>query len=308
MKIALCSDLHLEFGPISLTNDQNADVLILSGDICVANDLMERDLYGIVSHKKSDQFHNFFQECCARFPTVLYVAGNHEHYHGDFAKTISRLKEKLAYLTNLHILDNATFIMGDVVFVGGTLWTDMNKEDPHTLYSIKGYMNDYRIIEDSSEVVNYKVYHQKMKNVGITDEEWLALPPEERTYVEFKTRPAKFSPEKSVEQHKVMLETIRDALDMFKHMYSKFVVVGHHSPSKLSTKPQYEKDVIVNGAYSSDLSEFMLDHPEIKAWTHGHTHHSFDYMIGSCRVICNPRGYDGYEAQAENFELKYFDV
>ena len=41
MKIALCSDLHLEFAPISLENTENAYVLILSGDICVANDLLE---------------------------------------------------------------------------------------------------------------------------------------------------------------------------------------------------------------------------------------------------------------------------
>ena len=88
----------------------------------------------------------------------------------------------------------------------------------------------------------------------------------------------------------------------------KIVVVGHHSPCKQSTKPQYEKDVIVNGAYSSDLTEFILDHPEIKLWTHGHTHHEFDYMIGSTRIVCNPRGYDGYEGQADNFKLKVVEV
>ena len=26
-------------------------------------------------------------------------------------------------------------------------------------------------------------------------------------------------------------------------------------------------------------------------WIHGHTHTSFDYRVGGCRVICNPRGY-----------------
>ena len=58
----------------------------------------------------------------------------------------------------------------------------------------------------------------------------------------------------------------------------------------------------MNGAYSSDLSEFILDNPEIKVWTHGHTHDNFDYMIGSTRIICNPRGYKGYEEQAEHFD------
>jgi hypothetical protein len=89
---------------------------------------------------------------------------------------------------------------------------------------------------------------------------------------------------------------------------AKFVVVGHHAPSKLSTKPRYQDDVMVNGAYSSDLSEFILDRPQIKVWTHGHTHHNFDYMLGSTRIVCNPRGYISYEHQADIFELQFFDV
>jgi hypothetical protein len=80
------------------------------------------------------------------------------------------------------------------------------------------------------------------------------------------------------------------------------VVVTHHSPSKLSTKPKYQHDTIMNGAYSSDLSDFILDNPQIKVWTHGHTHDFFDYMVGSTRVICNPRGYKYYEERADEFD------
>jgi len=71
---------------------------------------------------------------------------------------------------------------------------------------------------------------------------------------------------------------------------------------------QYENDVMVNGAYSSDLSEFILDRPQIKLWTHGHTHHEFDYMIGGTRIVCNPRGYINYEVQADDFKLKFVEV
>ena len=60
----------------------------------------------------------------------------------------------------------------------------------------------------------------------------------------------------------------------------------------------------MNGGYSSDLSEFIMDHPQIKLWTHGHTHEEFDYMMGSTRVLCNPRGYIHYEHQADVWKLK----
>jgi len=89
---------------------------------------------------------------------------------------------------------------------------------------------------------------------------------------------------------------------------TKFVVVGHHAPSKLSTHPRYKNEEIMNGGYSSDLSAFILNNPQIKLWTHGHTHEDFDYMLGSTRIVCNPRGYDGYEDRADNFTLKYVDV
>ena len=283
MKIALASDLHLEFGTISLENTENADVLILSGDILVEKELLERDVYEIRFDDKSSRIHKFFEECSSRFSAVIYIAGNHEHYHGDFAVTLGNIRSRLSYLPNVHVLDKQAMKIADVTFIGGTLWTDMNKEDPNTLYRIRSYMNDYRIIQNSSNVVHFRNEDGKSH-----------------------TRAAMFMPEDSVKDHKAMLKFIAEVVDG--NADGKFVIVGHHSPSKLSTKPQYEKDVMVNGAYSSDLSEFILDRPQIKMWTHGHTHHEFDYMIGSTRIVCNPRGYIGYEDRADDFQLKFFEV
>ena len=288
MKVALASDVHLEFGPISLENTEGADVLILSGDICVAKDIMDRDVNGIFDRfDRNSSIHQFFQECCERFPHVIYIMGNHEHYHGDYNDTVTVLRNRLGYLANLHILDKEMVQLGDVSFIGGTLWTDMNKEDDITLLHMKGMMNDFRCVTNSKNVVNYKIF-------------------DENNNAQFRTRSAMFTPEDAVVDHRAMLEYIRLMIEG--KFDQKFVVVGHHSPSKLSTKPQYEDEVIMNGGYSSDLSEFILDHPQIKLWTHGHTHHKFDYMIGSTRIVCNPRGYINYEPEADGFELQFIGV
>jgi predicted phosphodiesterase len=291
MRVAVCSDLHLEFGTISLHNTDNADVLVLSGDICVVNDVLHKNETGstLAYNPKSETIHTFFQEVCERFPNVIYLMGNHEHYHGDFATSVATLRDRLGYLDNLHILDKEVMTIGDVTFIAGTLWTDMNQEDTATLKSIASFMNDYRIIKNSNHppvIINGGHYNE--------NNEWVTDPWGTHT------GPAKFKPEDSVADHKAMLDVIRNAVD---GKTGKFVVCGHHSPSKQSTKPQYEHDVLVNGAYSSDLNEFILDRPQIKLWTHGHTHHVFNYMIGATRIICNPRGYDGYEEQAEYFKL-----
>lgn len=170
MKIALASDVHLEFGQLEINNTKNADVLILSGDICVAKDLNDRADVNILGEShKSNRYHAFFQKCSEEFKHVIYIAGNHEHYHGDFATSIPRICEKLAYLPNLHFLDKEFVTFDDVTFIGGTLWTDMNKEDPLTLRGIKSYMNDYQIIKNSDRVVHFKTPVYDVKKDGSTD-------------------------------------------------------------------------------------------------------------------------------------------
>ena len=67
----------------------------------------------------------------------------------------------------------------------------------------------------------------------------------------------------------------------------KTVVVTHHAPSALSLHPRFAKD-ITSAGFMSNLSE-LLGKAELHI--HGHTHHSFDYMVNGTRVIANPKGY-----------------
>ena len=284
MKISLVSDVHLEFGDLDFANDQGAQVLILGGDICVARDIAQRDPYGVMGPDyRSNRYHDFFQRCHDRFPHVIYIVGNHEYYHGDFGTSLAHIKDVLSYLPRLHVLEKESVVIDDVTFLGGTLWTDMNSEDPDTLYRIRDYMNDFRIIKDSRHPVHYKDSEGKRH-----------------------TREGRFSPEASVEEHRAMVKFVKESVDA--DPTGRYVVVGHHSPSRLSTHPQYADQTMVNGAYSSDLDQFITDRPQIRLWTHGHTHHEFDYQVGSCRVMCNPRGYHGHEEQARQWRLKTVDI
>jgi len=301
MKIAITSDVHLEFGDLILNNGENADVLILSGDICVASDFRDPDVYSMVQGGKTQRYTEFFERCASEFPKVIYVVGNHEHYHGDFAETFSILRKYLGHIENLHILDKEHVVIDGVTFIGGTLWTDMNAEDPVTLSHIRGVMNDFRIIENSTEMVSYKTMVNAYDGDGNVKLDENGQPIQQ---AEFHKRPARFLPEDTVQDHKKMLQYI----NVTSEPLGKYVVVGHHAPSKASTHPRYKDEVIVNGAYSSRLDQFILDRPQIKLWTHGHTHEDFDYMIGTTRIVCNPRGYINYEDRADNFKLKYVEI
>jgi Icc-related predicted phosphoesterase len=270
MKITLVSDLHLEFSDCyDIKNENNADVLILGGDIMIAEDLHDHPYVpSIYEHgsfaelgrkqKRVQTFRDFLTRMSNLFPHVIYIAGNHEFYHGKWVKGIQYLRETCAVYPNVHFLERDAIKIDDVTFVGGTLWTDMNKHDPITLHSVRDMMNDFRIIKNDDK--------------GYTN----------------------LKPADTVVRHRETLAYIKNVVAE-KHD-EKFVVVGHHSPSHMSIHPAYANERIMNGAYHSDLSEFILDHPQIKLWTHGHTHHCFDYTIGDTRIVCNPRGYrnDGY--------------
>ena len=277
MKIALVSDIHLEFGDLDFDNDSGADVLILGGDICVGADMAQRDPYNTMGeHYRSNQFHAFFERCCERFPHVIFIVGNHEHYHGDFSKTVPHFKDVLGYLPNLHILEKETFVLDDITFIGGTLWTDMNKRSVRTLHEISRMMNDFRCVDNSAKLADERGWG------------------------------GRFTTTDAANDHDAMLAFIRTTVEA--NPAGRYVVVGHHAPSRLSTHPKYAQEAIMNGGYSSELDDFILDHPQIKLWTHGHTHEDFDYQIGSCRILCNPRGYVNYEERADTWRLVTVEV
>lgn len=138
MKIAICSDIHLEFGALPIENTENADVLVLAGDICVAEDFFKKDI--------RKRYLNFFEQCSKQFKHVIYIMGNHEHYAGDIGNSYHILKKIVGEYPNVKILENETFEVDDVVFVCQTLWTDLNGDDPNTKLKLRAYMNDYRII------------------------------------------------------------------------------------------------------------------------------------------------------------------
>ena len=267
MKIKLVSDLHLEFSDINIKNDQGCDVLILGGDIMVAQDLHDHHAADFnpysngaladLSRKmqRVARFRDFLKRCSFQFPHVIYVMGNHEFYHGKFFASIDHMREEIVKYPNIYMLEQDTKVIDDVTFVGGTLWTDMNKGDPLTMHAIEGMMNDFRIIK------NDKRNYASMSSRDVADRH-------ARTLGYFKS-------------------VLADNKD------KKCVVVGHHSPSYQSVHESYKSQYLMNGGYHSDLSEFIMDHPQVKLWTHGHTHYPFDYVIGETRVVCNPRGYEG---------------
>jgi Icc-related predicted phosphoesterase len=259
MKIALVSDLHLEFGYTELPGD--ADVLILGGDIAEARSI-GNDFHStkLLSAEPNQAFRcsEFFKWECAKYDKVFYVMGNHEHYHGRYDKTYETLKYMMP--KNVTLLENEAVEYNGVMFMGATLWTELGKGDPMTELHVKQSMNDYHCIK----------MHNKAKDVY-----------------------HKLSPAYTKFVHHETLRYFQKTLN--EHPDKKFVVMTHHAPSWQSVHEYYKRDRLMNGGYVSDLDHFILQNTNIAAWTHGHVHNPWDYKIGDTRILCNPRGYAGYE-------------
>lgn len=266
MKIALVDDVHNEFQIWNPVNPDNADVLVMAGDVIVGRDLISKG-------RKAPELHQFFQKACELYNHIIYVVGNHEMFHGDFIDTLPGIRKELAYLKNLHILEKQSVKIEDTVFLGCTMWTDCNREDPISIMTLKSLMNDYRVITNGTDE-----FHSPYSN----------------------SNKKLFQPEDSVKDHKECLAYFRKELG--KHKDEKCVVVSHHAPTFRAVPEEYRRDYHMNSGYYSNLDQFILNRPQIKYWLYGHVHFPKKFKIGETTLINNARGYVGIERNSDEAE------
>ncbi|HTI69391.1 MAG TPA: metallophosphoesterase [Candidatus Limnocylindria bacterium] len=232
MRIRVLSDIHLEFEDW-VPPQVEADVVVIAGDLNKAT----RGLPWIKRH----------------FPSVpvVYLAGNHEFYGQTLENVLEDLRDQ-TQSGQIHFLHNASVEIGEVVFLGCTLWTDFNLYgDPAVAgaYAARG-MNDYRLIRTSPAYRRLK--GRDTAGFHAQSRRWL-----EATLPQFAGR--------------------------------KIVVATHHAPSAKSLNPAFEGDLL-GAAYASPLDDLVARSGAV-LWIHGHTHRSVDYKIGETRIIANQRGY-----------------
>lgn len=246
MKLHILSDLHLEFEDFSLC-EKDYDILILAGDIHVG----EKAVNWIKANVKDKP--------------VLYVPGNHEYYNHAYPKLLDKL-EKSVQDSSIHILENKHIKIGDLNFLGCTLWTDFEiLEDPKIAgYQCEQILNDFRKIRVSPE------------------------------YSKFKARNAAFIHYRSRKWLEKTLQNLKN---------EKTVIISHHAPSIQSTEERYRKEILTS-AYLSDLEGLIREY-KVNLWIHGHIHKRSDYNIEDCKVICNPRGYPDERVIGFDPELMY---
>ena len=237
MKLHILSDLHLEFANFE-TPHTWADVIVLAGDI-------GKGSKGVYWARET-------------WPSkyIVYVPGNHEFYGTQRIETLAAMRIA-AQESGVHLLDEDELVIGNVRFLGCTLWTDFllfgEAKKSTAMSDGQLCLNDFRVIREGS--------------------------------VE------RFTPARSIELHKQSLAWLKTKLD--EPFDGKTVVVTHHLPSKQSVVDRF-KEVLLSACFASEL-DYLFGKMDL--WIHGHTHDNLDYEVNGTRVICNPRGYVRWSGQ-----------
>jgi len=128
LRIRIYSDIHLEYAPFSPPGD-GADLVVLAGDV-------DNGAAGIEWAKRT-----------FRTP-VLYLAGNHEYYEGEFESVQAAMRAASGGTVGLLDCTQTTF--GGVRFLGCTLWTDYSlapeKERPSVIEAARKVNPDFQLI------------------------------------------------------------------------------------------------------------------------------------------------------------------
>jgi predicted phosphohydrolase len=136
--IQVCSDIHLDYRDIHETQfpqiiSKSAEILVLAGDI---------------GNPFTKVFYKFIQYCSGIFQLVLFVPGNHESFGTNVENSNMQLTKMFSMFSNVILLNNSTYEIGNIVFIGSTLWsnipTHVNK-------------NDLRKINDFSRIKNHTI-------------------------------------------------------------------------------------------------------------------------------------------------------
>ena len=137
MKVRLFSDVHLEFGPM---DPGEGDVLVLSGDICVAQAFIEEPL-----GEEALRYLEFFEKCVAGYNKVFYTMGNHEYYNIlNWTECESTLRNTLP--KGITLLNNQSEFYNGWHFVGAPLWASFDGANEAVMHQCQLGMSDYHVI------------------------------------------------------------------------------------------------------------------------------------------------------------------
>lgn len=241
------SDLHLE-------NEELNFEKLLANLILEDNYINILSLTGDISTPTHKSFITFFDRVSKLFNHVLYVAGNHEYHSNSYTyhELNKMIKHKLSHYHNVHFLDNDTFKIEDIVFIGTTLWSYI---PPYLHQIISKGISDYKsILWNKTRYITPSEINILNNKAVLFIEEVLEKYNKNRIII--------------LTHHSPLFSSPRDGLNL--------------------AKPEHYND-LKNYSYHNNLIKLFRD--PIKAWIFGHTHYRKCYNVNGVILWTHQYGY-----------------
>lgn len=267
MRLLILSDLHLEqSGDFIVDSDLVYDAVVLAGDI----------------YSVGTRAIQWAKSWFASTP-VLLVPGNHEFYGCTLELELLRMQVETRD-SNVHLLDRSAIELGGIRFLGCTLWTDFQLPIEGPDGSVGAPDVEHALEEANSAMNDFRQISVALRSHG---------------GVEFFDKDRPLLAEDTLARHWIERDWLRR--ELLEPFSGRTVVVTHHAPSMESVASRWRADWCTP-AFVSNLPDSFFEVPTL--WVHGHTHSSFDYHRGKCRVVANPRGYRTWDGGFENPQFR----
>jgi Icc-related predicted phosphoesterase len=252
MRAWIISDIHLS----AMDRFWGTHLKIPAADLCVcAGDVSD----------EIDKTIRYLQDVISPKMPVVLVLGNHDYFGVSIEYALEKARRAVEN-SNVHLLENDSLEIGTCRFIGATLWTDFAVEiggdehlspeerRTHAFQNAPRYMLDFHLIFRSDE-------RAPGQTGSVTVQEIFRRHKESRAYID---------------------------QELSKPHAARTIVISHHAPLPDSMDTRFYGQV-TNACFASDLSS-LITRRRPSIWIHGHIHRARDYMFGSTRILCNPRG------------------
>jgi Icc-related predicted phosphoesterase len=250
------SDIHLEF--------RNEQFQIFPQTHQPQNVRNFLALVGDIGSPLHSSYEKFLAAHAPHYERIFLLIGNHEYYSVEtsiLTVTMGTIENLIKTITskfsNITVLQKSAFMIEDTLFIGCTMWTQVNK-------IAEARMKEYKRIH-----IMENITYQSQGRVGSYQ------------------RPRLINYQDIRKINKDHVEWLTKTISAAEGSGQKIIVLTHHAPSQTMVKTPYD-DMSFN-AYVSPC-DHLFKKP-IVAWISGHTHESIEENINDIPSLSNCYGY-----------------